>query len=443
MHISDQASATQARNTADIATTRKRKPLIKQIWLWVLIAMVLGIILGATDPQLGVAMAPLGNGFIKLISMLIGPLVFCTLVSGVARMANMARIGQVMLKIVVLFEVMSVGAMVVALVVMDVLQPGKGMNIDPHTLNTSILQSFVVPSTAKLGLIPFLYNVIPQSFAGSFVNGNLLQVVFISLLTGFAVIGLKEKAAPFVAVLESFTNVLFSLVRMIMWLAPVGAFGSIAFGIGKFGLGSVIPLSRFIGDFYLTDFLIVLITGLAFAAVCKFNFLKYLRYFRDEILLTVATTSSEVVLPQIIQKLENIGLEPGIAGLVVPAGYTFNPNGIGPYMVMAVCFLAQAMNIPFSIGQQIELLLIIQLTARSSVGIAGTAFVILLGTMNMLDVVPIAGAALLLGIHRLLAQAFVPTFTFTNPLAAIGVARWEKSLDVEKMNRVLDRKDVS
>lgn len=440
MLVSDTENRT---NAGSASGAGQRKPVFRQIWFWVIVGMALGITVGAVDPQLGVAMAPLGNGFVKLISMLIAPLVFCTLVSGVARMANMARIGQIMLKIVILFEAMSVGAMIIALLVMDVLQPGRGMNIAPQALNTSVLQSFAVPSAAKLGIVPFLYNIIPQSFAGSFVNGNLLQVVFISIFTGFAVIGLKEKAAPLVAVMDSFTNVLFSLVRMIMWLAPIGAFGSIAFGIGKFGLGSVIPLSKFIGDFYLTDLLIVFAIGFGFAAVCKFNFLKYLRYFRDEILLTIATTSSEVVLPQIIQKLEKMGIEPGIAGLVVPAGYTFNPSGIGPYMVMAVCFLAQAMNIPFGIGQQIELLLIIQLTARSSVGIAGTAFVILLGTMNMLGVVPIAAATLLLGIHRLLAQAFVPTFAFTNPLAAIGVARWEKILDVEKMNRVLDRKDVS
>ena len=421
------------------AGVRERKPVLKQVWFWVIVGMALGITLGAADPQLGVAMAPLGNGFIKLISMLIRPLVFCTMVSGIARMTNMARTGQIMLKTIVLFEAMSMSAMVIGLTVMNLLQPGRGMNISEHALDASVLQSYIVP-TEKLGLVSFLTNIIPDSFAGPFINGNLLQVVFISVLTGFAVIGIKERAAPFVAILDSFMNIVFYLVRIIMWLAPIGAFGSIAFGIGKFGLGSVIPLGKFIGAFYLADLLIIFAIGFTYAAVCKFNFLKYLRYFRDEILLAVATTSSEVVMPQLIQKMEKLGCGPGIAGLVVPAGFTFNPSGIGPYMVMVVCFLAQAMNIPLSVGQQIELLLLVQLTSKSAVGLAGTAFVILIGTMSMLDAVPIAAASLVLGIHRVLATAFVPTFAFTSPLAAIGVSRWENNLDVERMTSVLDQK---
>jgi aerobic C4-dicarboxylate transport protein len=427
---------------ADTVAPSHRKPFYKQIWLWVLVAMVAGVLLGAVDPKLGVAMAPLGNGFIKLISMLVGPLVFCTIVSGMARMANMGRIGHIMFKVIVLFEAMSLTALLIAVAAVMILKPGVGMNISAHALNGSAVHDYAVKG-ANIGPVSFLFNIIPDSFTGAFVDHNLLQVVFLAMLAGFAILPLGEKAAPFTAALEGFLNIIYGMVRIIMWAAPFGAFGALAFGIGKFGLASMIPLGKFIGEFYAVNIVVFLTLGLSFGAACGFNFFKYIRYFRSEILLTIATTSSEVVLPQIIAKMEKLGGKPGLAGLVVPAGYSFNPIGTGPYLVMVICFLAQAMNIHVGIGDLVELMLIATLTSRASGGVAGSAFIILTGTMGMWGLVPVAGATLFLGIHRLLAQAFVPTFAFANPLAVLGVSRWEGELDVAELNRVLDQREAA
>lgn len=418
----------------------RRKPFYRQIWLWVLVGMVAGGLLGAFDPKLGVAMAPLGNGFIKLISMLVGPMVFCTIVCGMARMANMTRMGMVMLKVLVLFEAMSLTSLLIGTAAVLLLKPGAGMNIVPAALNGAAVQGYATQAQ-HLGANSFLFNIIPDTFSGAFIDRNLLQVVFLALLAGFAVMPIREKAAPFIAAAEAFLNVIYGMVRIIMWAAPVGAFGAIAFGIGKFGLASMIPLGKFIAEFYAVNITVFVGLGLAFAAWCGFSFWQYVRYFRSEILLTVATTSSEVVLPQIIGKMERLGGKPGLAGLVVPAGYSFNPIGTGPYLVMVIVFLAQAMNIHIGLGDIVELLFIATLTSRASGGVAGSAFVILTGTMGMWGLVPVAGATLFLGIHRLLAQAFVPAFAFTNPLAVLGVSRWENELDVEQMNAVLGQRE--
>ena len=425
---------------ASKATPSHRKPLIKQMWLWVAIAMVLGVILGITDPSLGVAMGPLGTGFIKLISMTIAPLVFCTMVNGIARMANMARLGKIVLKTLVVFEVMSVAAMTISMIVIDVLQPGKGMNISLSAINTSS----ITPYTQHLGkfdLVQFLLNIIPDTFGGAFTDHNLLPVLFLSIICGFAILGLGEKAAPFNTVLNSFLEMIFGVIRIIMYAAPVGAFGAIAFGIGKFGAVSIIPLSKFIGEFWLADLLIIFGFGFTISAWCGFNFFKYLRYFWEEILIGLATTSSEVVMPQMIAKTDRLGCK-GIAGLTIPAAYSFYPVGIGTYLCMVCLFLAQAMNIPVSIGQQVALVLLIHLTSRSVVGVAGIAFVVLFNTMSAWGVVPLATGALVLGIHRLLAEGLVTNLVATNPLATLVVARWENVLDVAQLRRVLDEPEA-
>ena len=427
--------------TATILTaeTRRdgRRTWWKELWVQVMIAMALGIALGAIRPDLGAQMQPLGDAFIKAIRMLIAPIIFCTVVNGIAHMADMAKVGRVAIKALVYFEVVTTFALIIGLAAVNLWQPGAGMNIDPASIKASVVEPYV-KQTAVVGFVPFLMNIIPQTFVGAFAEGNILQVLFISVMCGFALIWLGERARPVTDVIDVGGKMIFGMVRMVMWAAPLGAFGAIAFTIGKFGLGSLASLGKLLGGFYVTCIIFIVVVLGPISQLCGFSLWKLVRYIRDELLVCIATTSSETVLPRMLSKLEALGCEQSIVGLVIPTGYSFNLDGTCLYLATAAVFLAQATNTHLDLAQQIGLLVILLVTSKGAAGIAGAAFVVLAATLAATGTIPVASVALVLGIHRLMSQGLTPTNLVGNAVATIVIARWENALDQDRMKKVLD-----
>jgi aerobic C4-dicarboxylate transport protein len=382
-------------------------------------------------------MQPLGDAFIKAIRMLIAPIIFCTVVNGIAHMADMAKVGRVAIKALVYFEVVTTFALIIGLAAVNLWQPGAGMNIDPASINASVVEPYV-KQTAVVGFVPFLMNMIPQTFVGAFAEGNILQVLFISVMCGFALIWLGERAKPVTDVIDVCGKMIFGMVRMVMWAAPLGAFGAIAFTIGKFGLGSLASLGRLLGGFYVTCIIFIVVVLGPISRLCGFSLWKLVRYIRDELLVCIATTSSETVLPRMLSKLEALGCEQSIVGLVIPTGYSFNLDGTCLYLATAAVFLAQATNTHLDLAEQIGLLVILLVTSKGAAGIAGAAFVVLAATLAATGTIPVASVALVLGIHRLMSQGLTPTNLVGNAVATIVIARWENALDQDRMKKVLD-----
>jgi aerobic C4-dicarboxylate transport protein len=409
----------------------------KELWVQVMIAMAAGILLGAIRPELGAQMQPLGDAFIKAIRMLIAPIIFCTVVNGIAHMADMAKVGRVAIKALIYFEVITTFALIIGLAAVNIWQPGAGMNIDPSTINASVVEPYV-KLTGAVGFVPFMLNIIPQTFVGAFAEGNILQVLFISVMCGFSLIWLGERAKPVTDVIDVGGKMIFGIVRIVMWAAPLGAFGAIAFTVGKFGIGSLASLGRLLGGFYVTCVIFIAVVFGPIAALCGFSLWKLIRYIKDEILVCIATTSSETVLPRMLEKLEALGCERSIVGLVIPTGYSFNLDGTCLYLATAAVFLAQATNTHLDISHQIGLLLILLVTSKGAAGIAGAAFVVLAATLAATGTIPVASVALVLGIHRLMSQGLTPTNLIGNAVATIVVARWENALDMERLKQVLD-----
>src|SRR5579863_2661505 len=425
-------------DTATVSThLRRRNPWWTQLWIWVLIAMGLGIALGILAPDLAARMGPLGDAFIKLIRMLIAPIIFCTVVTGIARMADMARVGRGAIKALVYFEIMTTIALIIGLLAVNILKPGVGMNVDVSKLSASVVAPYV-KLTHEVGLVPFLVNIIPNTFVGAFSEGNILQVLFIAVLSGFALVWLGERGRPLVDIVEVTGRMVFVIVGIVMWTAPIGAFGAIAFTVGKFGVGSLASLGKLLGYFYLTCIVFI---AVAFAPLCRwcgFSLLKLIRYIKEELLICIATTSSETVLPRLMSKLEDLGCEKGVVGLVVPTGYSFNLDGTCLYLATATVFLAQATNTPLDIWHQIGLLLILLVTSKGAAGVAGAAFVVLAATLGAESSIPVASVALVLGIHRLMSQGLTPTNFLGNAVATIVMAKWEGALDETRLHRTLD-----
>jgi aerobic C4-dicarboxylate transport protein len=409
----------------------------KELWVQVLIAMAIGILLGVVRPDIGAQMQPLGDAFIKAIRMLIAPIIFCTVVHGIAHMADMARVGRVALKAIVYFEIMTTIALIIGLIAVNVLKPGAGMNIDPASINTAAIEPYV-KQTATVGFVPFLMNIIPGTFVGAFAEGNILQVLFIAVVCGFALVQLGERAKPLVDIIDIAAKMIFGVVGIIMWAAPIGAFGAIAFTVGKFGVGSLASLGKLLACFYLTCVVFIIVALGPVSRLCGFSLLKLIRYIWGELLICIATTSSETVLPRMISKLENLGCDETVVGLVIPTGYSFNLDGTCLYLAAASVFLAQATNTPFDLQQQVTLLIILLVTSKGAAGIAGAAFVVLAATLAATGTIPVASVALVLGIHRLMSQALTPTNLVGNAVATIAVAKWEKALDENRLKRVLD-----
>ena len=409
----------------------------RELWIQVTVAMLAGVLLGALHPEVGVQLQPLGDAFIRAIRMLIAPIIFCTVVSGIAHMTDMARVGRVAIKALVYFEAVTTLALVVGLVAVNLWKPGAGMNVDAAQLTTASIEPYV-KQTAVVGLVPFLMNVIPQTFVGAFAEGNILQVLFLSVCCGFALTWLGERGAPLARFIDAAGGMIFGVVKIVMWAAPLGAFGAIAFTVGRFGIGSLASLGKLLAGFYVTCALFIALVIVPIATLCGFSLLKLIRYLRDELLICIATTSSETVLPRVLGKLEALGCERGVVGLVIPTGYSFNLDGTCLYLATAAVFLAQATNTPLDLGQQIALLLILLVTSKGAAGIAGAAFVVLAATLAAGNTIPVASVGLLLGIHRLMSQALTPTNLLGNAVATLVVARWENALDLKQLRRVLD-----
>jgi aerobic C4-dicarboxylate transport protein len=411
--------------------------MIKKLWVQVLLAMAIGILLGIFRPGLGARMQPLGDGFIKAIRMLIAPIVFCTVVHGIARMSDLARVGRVAMKAIVYFEVLTTIALIIGLVAVNILQPGKGMNVDLSHIDTAAVKPYLA-QTQHQTAVEFLLNIIPQTMVGAFADGNVLQVLLISVLFGFALTRVGESGKAIAGTIEALSRALFAVVGMVMWAAPVGAFGAIAFTVGKFGAGSLLSLGKLLGGFYLTCLVFVFLVLGPVCRWCGFSLLKLIRYLREELLIVFATTSSETVLPRMISRLEDLGCEESVVGLVIPTGYSFNLDGTCLYLATAAVFLAQATNTPLPVGQQIGLLAVLLLTSKGAAGVAGAAFVVLAATLSTAGTIPVASVALILGIHRLMSEGLTPTNLIGNAVATIVVAKWEGALDEGRLRSALD-----
>jgi aerobic C4-dicarboxylate transport protein len=427
-----------------MATTAQRKHhrpkrWYAQLWVYVFVAMILGIILGKFDPSLGVRMQPLGDAFIKLIRMLIAPIIFCTVVHGIARMSDLARVGRVALKAIIYFEVLTTIALVIGLAAVNIWKPGRGMNVNLAHLDTSAVQTYVAhPESASV--TQFLTNIIPSTFVGAFTEGNVLQVLLISVLCAFALAQVGDRGKPVVDFIEAASQMLFKVVAIVMWAAPIGAFGAIAFTVGKFGAGSLVSLGKLLGGFYVTCLIFVFGVLWPVAHWCGFSIFKLIRYIREELLIVFATTSSETVLPQLMTKLEDLGCEESIVGLVIPTGYSFNLDGTCLYLATTTVFLAQATNTHLGIWQQLGLLAVLLLSSKGAAGVAGAAFVVLAATIASTGTIPVASIALVLGIHRLMSEGLTPTNVVGNAVATIVVAKWEHALDEKQLHSALDGK---
>ncbi|HXP98116.1 MAG TPA: C4-dicarboxylate transporter DctA [Telmatospirillum sp.] len=416
---------------------KKSQAWYQKLWVQVLVAMVIGTALGHLYPQFGTNMQPLGDAFIKAIRLVIAPIIFCTVVSGIARMADLAKVGRVAVRTLIYFEVLTTIALVIGLVAVNVWQPGAGMNVDLSTVDTSNVKTFIAQTQGQ-NTVTFLMNIIPGTFVGAFAEGHVLQVLFLAVLCGFVLTKLGDRGKPLLDFIDVTSQMLFGLVAIIMWAAPLGAFGAMAFTVGKFGAGSLLSLGKLLGGFYITCLIFVFGVLGPISHWCGFSLFKLLRYIRDELLIVFATTSSEAVLPRMLVKLEELGCEKGVVGLVIPTGYSFNLDGTCLYLASTAVFLAQATNTPLDFMQQLGLLAVLLLTSKGAAGIAGAAFVVLAATLATTGTIPVASVALVLGIHRLMSEGLTPTNLIGNAVATIVMAKWEGALDVERMNRVLN-----
>ncbi len=413
-------------------TVSARKPWYRILYVQVLIAVALGIFTGWLFPDLGKSLKPLGDGFIKLVKMFIAPIIFCTVVHGVASMKDLKKLGRVGAKTLFYFEVVSTLALIIGLVVVNVLRPGDGFNIDPKTLDPAQTQNYV-QNAQHLSTAEFLLNIIPSTFLGAFVSGDLLQVLLVSLLAAFAISALGERGAPVLHVIDRASEIFFGVMRLVVKVAPLGAFGAMAFTIGSYGLGSLTKLIALMGGFYLTALLFVVFILGGIALWSGFSIFKFLNFIKDEILLVVGTSSSETALPGMIDKMKRLGCAPATVGLVIPTGYSFNLDGTNIYMAMAAVFLAQATNTPLDLSQQIGLLLIAMITSKGASGVTGAGFITLAATLAAVPSIPIASLALLIGIDRFMSECRAVTNLIGNGVATVAISRWEGEVTKETL----------
>jgi aerobic C4-dicarboxylate transport protein len=413
-------------------------PWYKLLYVQVLVAIVAGVLLGHFNPELAQQMKPLGDGFIKLIKMVIGPIIFGTVVLGIASMRDLGQVGRVGVKALVYFEVVTTLALIIGLVVAHAFQPGVGMNIDPASLDTKGIETYVSKAKEQ-STIEFLLNIIPTSPVSAFAEGSILQILFFAILFAFGLQALGEKGDGLLSLIDQATKVMFKIVGYIMVLAPIGAFGAMAFTIGKYGLASLIPLAKLMGVFYLTCVIFIAFVLGTVARAAGFSLWKLIRYIREELFIVLGTCSSETVLPRIMVKLEKLGCEKQVVGLVVPAGYSFNLDGTCIYLTLASIFLAQATNTPLTWGQELGLLGVLLLTSKGAAGVVGSGFIVQAATLASTGVIPVAAMAIILGVDRFMSEARAVTNLIGNSVATIAVANWDGALDKEKLRAELDR----
>jgi aerobic C4-dicarboxylate transport protein len=413
-----------------------QKPFYATLWVQVVFAIVLAVIFGHFRPHAAVAMKPLGDAFIRLITMIITVIIFCTVVSGIAGMQDMKKVGRVGGKAILYFEIVSTIALALGLVVGNLAHPGRGFNVNPATLDPRAVAEYAGQAKAQ-SVTDFFMHIIPTTIVDAFAKGDILQVVFVSILFGFALSAMGPRCKPLLELLDSLTQAVFGVVNIVMRFAPIGAFGAMAFTIGKYGIASLGPLARLVATFYITSILFVLFVLGAVAWVAGFNILKFLLYIKEEILLVLATSSSETALATLMEKLEALGCSRSLVGLVVPTGYTFNTDGSSLYMTLAALFVAQATNTPLTLPQQLMIFSVAVLSSKGASGVQGAGFIALVVTLSVIPTIPVAGMALVLGIDRFMSMFRALVNMIGNGVATLVVARWENELDRKTLQRNL------
>src|SRR5947207_4422712 len=414
------------------------KPFYTHLYVQVLTAIVIGALLGHFYPHIGEAMKPLGDGFIKLIKTLIAPIIFCTVVHGIASMEDMKKVGRVGLKALIYFEVVTTLALIVGLVVVNALQPGAGMNVDPKTIDTRSIQVYTTKA-GQQSTIEFLMNIVPSTIVGAFAEGEILQVLFFAILFAFSLFLLGERGKPVLNFIDIVSHALFGVVGIIMRVAPLGAFGAMAFTIGKYGLGTLLSLGQLMAAFYATCLIFIFVVLGGIARLTGFSIIKFIKYIKEELLIVLGTSSSESVLPRMIVKLENLGCKESVVGLVVPTGYSFNLDGTCIYLTMAAIFLAQATNTELTLWQQLGIIGILLLTSKGAAGVTGSGFIVLAATLASVGTIPVASIALILGVDRFMSEARALTNLIGNGVATVVVSKWEGALDRDRMRQVLNK----
>ena len=410
----------------------QHRPWYSILYVQVLIAIVLGIFIGRFFPKTGIAMKPLGDAFVSLIRMMIGPIVFCVVVQGISSMGSIKQVGKVGLKALVYFEVVSTLALVVGILMGYAVHPGRGFNIDPATLDVKLVSKYVT-NAKEVGILPFLLGIIPSTIFDAFVKGNVLQILFIAILFGFSIARLGSTGEYLVRMIDGLTKALFAIIRIIVRAAPIGAAGGMAFTVGSYGVGSLSNIAKLIGTFYLTAAIFILVVLGPIARFTGFSILRFIGYIKAELLIVLGTSSSETVLPDMMQKLQRLGVSKATVGLVFPTGYSFNTDGTNIYLTLCVIFLAQATNTRLSLSQLLAMLLFAMIASKGASGVTGTGFVTLAATLSAVPDVPIQALAILVGIDKFMSECRAMTNVIGNGVATIVVSRWEKELEGEKM----------
>ena len=414
-----------------------RKPLYSHLYVQVLTAITIGILLGHFYPHVGEQMKPLGDGFIKLIKMLIAPIIFCTVVHGIAGMKDLKQVGRVGLKALIYFEVLTTLALVVGLIVVNIWQPGAGINADLKTIDTRSIQIYTTKA-GQQSTVEFFLNIIPSTIVGAFAEGEIMQVLFFAILFAFALSLMGEHAKPVTAFIDIVSHALFGIVGMIMKVAPLGAFGAMAFTIGKYGIGTLLSLGKLMAGFYATCLIFIFVVLGTVAYFAGFSIFKFIKYIKEELLIVLGTSSSESVLPRMINKLENLGCNESVVGLVIPTGYSFNLDGTCIYLTMAAIFLAQATNTELSLWQQLGMIAILLLTSKGAAGVTGSGFIVLAATLSSVGTIPVASIALILGVDRFMSEARALTNLIGNGVATVVVSKWENALDEKRLRKQLE-----
>lgn len=410
--------------------------LLKSLYIQVLIAITIGVLLGHFYPKFSVQLQPLGDGFIKLVKMMIAPVIFCTIVTGIAGMQNTKKIGSVGLKAIIYFEMVTTLALITGLVVINIMKPGAGMNVKMETLDAGAVAQYATQARSQ-NVKDFILDIIPENIISAFAHNHLLQVLLFSLLMGFALSKVKDKAAPLLKGIESLESVLFAIIKMIMKLAPLGALGAMAFTVGKYGIGLLGPLSSLMICFYITCIIFILVVLGSILKFAGFNIFKLLAHIKEELLVVLGTSSSEPALPGLIEKLEKAGCSEPVTGLVVPTGYSFNLDGTCIYLTMAAVFLAQATNTPMDITHQVTLLMVLLLTSKGAAGVTGSGFITLAATLPAIGHIDVAAITLILGIDRFMSEGRALTNIIGNAVATVVVAKWEKEIDMEVAGKTI------
>jgi aerobic C4-dicarboxylate transport protein len=427
----------QVSGGAASAAPTHHKKLYQHLYFQVLCAIVLGVLVGYFYPQFGESLKWLGDLFIKLIKMLIAPIIFCTVVHGIASMEDMKKVGRVGVKALIYFEVMTTLALVVGLVVVNLWQPGAGMNVDVASLDTASIATYT-SKAAEQGTIEYIMHIVPSTVVGAFAEGEILQVLFFALLFGFALFSLGERGKPLLGIIDQTAHVFFKIVGIVMKVAPIGAFGAMAFTIGKYGVGSLLSLGQLMLAFYTTCLIFIFLVLGTVARLAGFSIVKFIKYIKEELLIVLGTSSSESVLPRMIAKMENLGCDKSVVGLVIPTGYSFNLDGTCIYLTMAAIFLAQATNTDLTLSQELGIIGVLLLTSKGAAGVTGSGFIVLAATLASVGTIPVASIALILGVDRFMSEARALTNLIGNGVATVVVAKWEGALDTARMHSHLN-----